>query len=134
MLSNFNPLSEATSLASLELHGHFRKKYFFQYFLKSTNFPPSNNFFQLGSLRHAIPCSAPFLGVCTLNISSMAENGDYQESGTGPPSPEVVHEFLKAFMLFAIFTESGKLFHGSATLTGQKFLLTSPFHFRMSTF
>ena len=68
------------------------------------------------------------------NISSMADNGYYQESGTGPPSPEVVHEFLKAFMLFAIFTESGRLFHGSATLTGQKFLLTSPFHFRMSTF
>ena len=60
----------------------FRKKYFFQYFLKSTNFSPSNYFFQLGNLRHAIPCSAPFLEILTLNIfgSVIINFGEVQNS------------------------------------------------------
>ena len=70
MLSNFNHLTEATSLGGSELCSHFRFFPFFpQYFLKSIIFSPSNNFFQLGNMRHAIPCTAPFLEILTLKLN-----------------------------------------------------------------
>ncbi len=38
------------------------------YNVYTLNFPPSNNFFQLGNLRHAIQGSAPFLEILTLKM------------------------------------------------------------------